>query len=193
MSKYVILVEIAAMLLAAGVMGCGKPEPEKKNIEPAMLNDVDLYVAFWPEKETRITNVKAETPSGKSFEFVLKTGPLKAFTEQQKKVKYFWGWGGDELDPSRMELTHEMKLVWNGKNIPIPEEAFADLEDLRIGMNHFMWEGGGYFVLLLEGSDAGEIYDVKMIFRDNKLLRREITHGEFPEMPPEVKTFCDEK
>jgi hypothetical protein len=87
------------------------------------------------------------------------------------------------------EFIHEMQLSINGKPVDVPGAAIADLVGVRIGRSHFLWERGNDQVLLLEGADAGESYEARFTIRGNRVVEREAWHGEFPEMPHEIRKF----
>ena len=50
-------------------------------------------------------------------------------------------------------------------------------------------KNGSRILLYMEGADAGESYRVKFTIQDNRIMKREIWAGEFPEYGPEVSTF----
>ena len=149
--------------------------------------------------------ITEDSGDGRLFDFALGVGPCQDWSAAKAGVKRFWGWGdaaeedtanpdGDSPPrPQRLRAAphvREMSLVLDGKPVQIPEAAYVDLVDLRVGRGmRLLYADGPRYLLYLDGSDAGESYRVKYTIENCRIVKREIWHGEFPEVGPEVITF----
>ncbi len=96
----------------------------------------------------------------------------------------WWGaWDSDTPLPNN--IIWKMKLLVDGTSAALPESAYAYLAN---GVTLDLHEDHGAIVVLLDGGDAGESYNVEWRFTYSKVLRyyvlrrKSIHHGEFPEV-----------
>ena len=184
------------ILLILLIMGCEKKENQTV---PAYNQPWESMAKGYEEENAnrvwgyrKYTHISEYDQDGQLYDFVLHTGPLEDLPSEKYQIDKFWGWGGDTKPPKTIYASHvlELSLSLNEKPVSFPQKAYIDLIDLRVGGRYsLLKKNNSYHFLYLLGSDAGESYRVKFTIEDNKLIKREIWYGEFPDWDADVTMY----
>jgi hypothetical protein len=85
-------------------------------------------------------------------------------------------WGTDSTSPN--EVVSDLRVTVAGEEVAIPFSAFSDLAEPRVIRVADTATG---FSLEIEGSDAAGAYHATLQFVGNKIARRRVASGEFPD------------
>lgn len=200
------IVSILFVFFLITIYGCSKAtQTTVQNPPPSWESMAEGYApenSFAIIGSEKYTHLRERTADGQLFDFVLKIGPPKNWTQAKEEVTRFWGWGEATEAPKRLKAARhvlKLSLVLGIQKVYIPESCYVDLVDLKVGRcQNFLFKNDSSVFFYLEGADAGESYNVKFTIKDARITKREIWRGEFPEFGPETKIFkkstsCDQK
>ncbi|WP_152979630.1 hypothetical protein [Stenotrophomonas daejeonensis] len=108
-------------------------------------------------------------------------GDLKVTVKTSKAAdglfKEGFRWGGEDA-VSPLTLTTSIVVQSGAEKLFVPLSAYSDLGDpRRISLS----ANATGFELAIIGGDAGVAYNAVLVFEDGWLIRRRVTHGEFPD------------
>ena len=123
---------------------------------------------------------------GERFELHIRCAPYSA--ARSAEVIHFWG--GDSPDFRPLTVVSDLRFTLGKRSIFIPRAAFNDLGNTDVPYGPFVTDLGE-IQLELHGGDAAGGYTCEFLFRQGRLVRRQIfqTHAPNPNKPVEVKTF----
>lgn len=86
-------------------------------------------------------------------------------------------WGGDEVSMPKTVIT-DMDVLSGTGRIYVPLSAYSDLGDPRQISLKRNQKG---FQIIIKGGDAAASYKAILIFSNENIINRKVTHGEFPD------------
>lgn len=111
--------------------------------------------------------------------------------EKYKLVKTFWGCS-ECKSIAKQNVIQKLKIVRKGKDIRIPFDALNDLvspNDVTARSFQIDAKNESIWYFTIDGADAGESYKMRMTFEKEKLVKREVWAGEFPEFGAVVTNY----
>ena len=122
----------------------------------------------------------------KRFELMIRCAPYTA--KRFAGIQHFWGGDGPDFRP--LTVMTEFRLTLDKQKQKIPREAYEDLGDTQVPNGPFHYGDAGEVVVEIGGGDAAGSYRCEFIFKNGRLVRREI-YGYLadPRKPTEVKQF----
>jgi len=126
-------------------------------------------------------------PASTFPQFEVRAGKYQISISQTatKRDTYCWGYEPDiKMAASGLGVI----VIYQGSSYTPSYSAYSDLSALR----RVEWKiNADTLVVTGEGGDAHSGYDVKWVFRDGYLVRREVRSGEFPENNYEITDYVN--
>jgi hypothetical protein len=116
--------------------------------------------------------------SGYKVKLFCEAVPTNVLDKQQ-----YWGGGG--RTPTEVKV---LRLVASRRNqaLHVPRSAYADLANMN---RVWLEKAKGGVKLRIEGGDADVGYDSTLTFRGDRIVRRVVRDGEFPEYSYETTEY----
>lgn len=95
-------------------------------------------------------------------------------------------WGGDDTKLPKTVLTSIDIRLGGGEKVFIPLSAYSDFGNVRRASLHKAANG---FELSIHGGETAAAYDAVLVFKNDYLHRRKVTHREFPDEAWEETTY----
>jgi len=101
----------------------------------------------------------------------------KSNISSQSLYSHAFMWGGDEITMPKKVITG-LDVLSGTEKIYVPLSAYSDLGDPRQVSLERKQKG---FQLIIQGGDAASSYKGVLVFSNENIESRKVTHGEFPD------------